>query len=301
MTHGIHRLPMSEYLADPCPEPSLSAGIAGILIAKSPLHAKWAHPRLSPRYLQDRDEKFDIGTTAHSLILENDETKICVINPEDYPSQKGGIPDGWTNKAIKAARDTARANGLTPILAKHHAAVKEMVGVAREFMQTCEIARYIKDADAELTCVTQHNGLWLRARPDLLSKDRKVIVNYKTTENASPDTFIRQINRMGYDLDAVFYERVMKNLGHSSEQFFIAQEVSPPYACVLAGLDPAAREVAQGKLNVALGMWERCMQSGRWNAYPGRVHYVSPSVWELDQAEERRLTFDEIIERASAL
>lgn len=301
MTPGIHKMPMEQYLADPCAAPSLSASLADTLLRQSPLHAKWQHPRLSPNYRQDHEEKFDIGTTAHSLVLEKDSSRICVINPEEYPGQKGGIPDGWTNKAIREARDLARSNGLTPILSKHYAAVRAMVEVARDFMASCEIAKHLADADAELVCVAKDGDTWLRARPDLMSKDRKVLVNYKTTENAAPGTFCRQITRMGYDLNAVFYERVMKNLGRQSEQFFIAQEVTPPHACSLVGLDPASRDIAEGKLDLALAIWGKCISSGRWGSYPKNVFYTTPTTWEMSEHEERRLTFDEIIEMTGNL
>lgn len=286
MIPGIHIMPMAQYLADPCEQPSLSAGIARTLLSQSPLHAKWQHPRLSPNYREREETKFDIGTAAHSLILEGDD-KVCVCEFND-----------WRTKAAQEMREQARGNGLVPLLAKHYHAVKEMVGVARDFMAKCEISSLIKSAEAERTCIAKEGDIFLRARPDLLSQDRKVLVNYKTTENAAPETFCRQISRMGYDMDAVFYERVMKNLGHRSEQFFIAQEVSPPYACSLTGLDNASREIAQGKVDLAIAVWAKCMSTGNWNGYPTRIHYTMPTSWEMSEHEERRLTFDEIIELA---
>lgn len=287
MTPGIHKMTMAEYLADPCPVPSLSAGVADTLLRQSPLHAKTAHPKLNPDYRQAEDGRFDIGTAAHSLILEGDD-KVAVCEFDD-----------WRTKAAKEQRDLARANGMTPLLAKHYAAVKEMVGVARYFIQACEIGKYLKDAEPEMTCVARRGGIWMRSRPDLLSLDRKINVHYKTCENAAPETFCRQIPRMGYDLAAVFYDTVLDELGFKSESFFIAQEITPPYACSLIGLDPAARDVAMGKLEYACEAWKRCLSSGRWGTYPLSATYASPSSYELDAAEDRRLTFDERLELAT--
>ena len=278
---------MAEYLADPCDSPSLSAGVANIILRQSPLHAKWAHPKLSPNYRQEEDGRFDIGTAAHSLILEGDD-KVAVCEFND-----------WRTKAAQEQRDLARQNGMVPLLSKHYVAVRAMVDVAREFMATCELSGPLKGAEPELTCIAKDGAIWLRARPDLLSAPvRSHLFNYKTTENAAPAAFCRQIERMGYDLDAAFYERVMGNLGHRSEEFFIAQEITPPYACSLHGLDQAAREIAQGKVELAMRIWEKCLQTNRWGTYPRTVQYAAPSMWEMDQAEERRQSFDDLLELA---
>jgi hypothetical protein len=48
---------------------------------------------------------------------------------------------------------------------------------------------------------------------DRITKRRRFIFDYKSTEDASPDTFGRQIVRMGYHIQEAFYRRVVRNLG----------------------------------------------------------------------------------------
>src|SRR5215831_16517159 len=73
---GIYRdMPSEEYFTDPCPEPSLTQSIAKLLIARSPAHAKCAHPRLrDPAAEEDEPaERYDkakaIGTAAHLMMI----------------------------------------------------------------------------------------------------------------------------------------------------------------------------------------------------------------------------------------
>lgn len=278
MKQGIHRIPMAQYLADPCEQPSLSAGLANTLLTHSPLHARHEHPKLSPHYAPKEDTKFDIGTAAHSMVLEGDD-KVAVIEFDD-----------WRKKEANEQRAQARANGLIPLLAKHYEAVRKMVSVARSFMLECEIAPQLAGSDAELTILWQRDGLWLRARPDLWSKDRSVLVNYKTSESAEPNGFIRRMPSLGYDLSAAFYEDGAAAVGHKAREFFIAQEITPPYSCSLIGLDPAMREVARGKFDQAFSIWARCMKEDRWPAYPLTISYAEPTSWEMDRHEERRLS-----------
>ena len=68
---GVYDLPMAEYHADPCPEPSLSSSIIRLLCSASPLHAWTAHPRLNAAYVAEESDRFDVGTAAHALLNSN--------------------------------------------------------------------------------------------------------------------------------------------------------------------------------------------------------------------------------------
>ena len=67
-TPGYHNLSMSEYLADPCPQPSLSTGVVYDLLQRSPLHAHSGHPRLGGN-LGEPTARGDLGSAIHSLVL----------------------------------------------------------------------------------------------------------------------------------------------------------------------------------------------------------------------------------------
>src|SRR6266542_2753422 len=99
-------------------QPSLSAGIASILINASPKHAWTAHPKLNPDYQPREDKKFDIGKAAHRLLLEGVDS-VIVVEAEN-----------WRTKAAQEAQAEARAAGLTPLLAREWEAVRAMVDAA---------------------------------------------------------------------------------------------------------------------------------------------------------------------------
>src|SRR4051812_46738879 len=85
----------NDYHADPCPAPSLTQSVAKILLAKSPLHAWHAHPRLNPDYQHNDDTKFDVGNIAHKMLLGRGK-QIEVLEFDD-----------WRTKAAKEAREKA--------------------------------------------------------------------------------------------------------------------------------------------------------------------------------------------------
>lgn len=277
-TAGYHKLTAEAYHADPCVVPSLSSTIAQILLNESPRKAWHSHPKLNPEYREGHDGKFDIGTAAHAVLLEQDSSRIVIVDADD-----------WRTKAAKELRGAAYAEGKTPLLKRHHDAVMAMVGVARAFIAQSEIAPYWQDAESELTGVVLEDGIWLRCRFDRITKNRRFIFDYKSTESASPEVFSRQITRMGYHIQEAFYRRVARALGATGPRFaFLAQSVEPPYECSLHGCDPALQEIADAEVERAIRLWRECMTRKEWPSYGGRVHWAMPTSYMI-QAHELRL------------
>lgn len=284
---GFHVMPAAAYHADPAPQPSLSSSIAQILLRESPRKAWFSHPKLNPDFREEHDEKFDLGTAAHAALLEGS-SGIEVIDPENYPSKTGSIPDGWTNNAIRAARDSARAQGKTPLLKRHYDGVRYMVDAAREFIAASEIEEYWNDAESEVTAVWQERDVWMRCRFDRLHTGRKVIMDYKTTESASPEPFSRLLVRMGYHIQSAFYRRAVRALGYDNPHFvFVAQSVDQPHECSLHACDQALVAIADAEVDRAIDIWQSCLTTGKWPSYGGRIHYAMPTSYMLADHEMR--------------
>lgn len=300
MNPGIYtseQVPMAQYLADELANvPSLSSGAAHRIIHRSPHHAWFEHPRLGAGRKEDTSAT-DTGSLAHEMLLGGD-GKICVIKPEDYRSKPtkdeplGSTPKGWTNNAIREARDTARENGLLPVLPWDIADARMMAEKAREFLATTEIAGVLDHGQGEATVIHQEGDTWFRSRPDWINDRMRVVLHYKTTKaSANPEPFIRGVmNSFGYDMALAFYRRCWESLGDGYRDWLhviLAQEQDAPYACSLVGLSPVSWSIAEGKVQCAVMIWQRCMQSGVWPAYSSQIHYADPTAWQLAQAEEQ--------------
>jgi hypothetical protein len=285
---GFHRMPAAQYHADPCPQPSLSNSLAKKILSESAKKAWYCHPRLNPSFREEQDDKFDLGSTAHAALLEG-AAGVEVIDPADYPSKTGSIPDGWTNVAIRAAREAARALGKTPILKRHYDDVQSMVDVALEFIAESEIAEFWFAAESEVTGVCVEGSVWLRCRFDKLASKEGFIGDYKTTEGSvAPGPFSMQITRMGYHIQDAFYRRVARGLGMEAPRFvFLAQSCEPPFECSLHGCDPAMQEIADAEVERAIDVWRACMSSKRWPSYGGRIHWVGPTNFMMNDHEAR--------------
>lgn len=276
MNAGFHKMPMAQYLADPAPEPSLSASIAHLISTRSSLHAWTAHPRLNPAYKSETNSILDAGTVAHSILLEGGTDRLVVVQADD-----------WRTKAAKEQRNDAWTRGLIPILVGKLETVNLMVEAAKKYVAQSELAGVFKAGDPELTMLWQEGAAWCRARPDWLTQDLSVMLDYKTTAaNAEPNAFVRQIITMGYDYSAGLYLRGARALGANPAWVFLVQENEPPYACSLVGLSEPMLDLAARKVENAIDLWKHATKTGKWSGYPSRICYVEPPEYAVRQIDE---------------
>lgn len=284
---GLHLgVPDYEYHADPADSPSLSSGVANLLLQRSPLHAFAAHPRLGQPAPKE-SSAFDIGTAAHKLFLEGVDAIVEVQ------------ATSWRTKEAQIARDEARVAGKVPLLPEQALRVREMVGALKSRLASLP-AKEQPSGDAEVTLLWQDKGVWCRARPDLLehSMDRFTIWDYKTSGDVSLPRWGRNVFGLGFDLQAALYCRGAAALGFSPVRHrWIAQEIEPPYAVAIYELSPEGMDLARRKAERAISTWAECLSSGEWPSYPLHPQEIEPPVWEL-AAQETRELMDEEASRA---
>ncbi len=282
MIQGSFNISFTDYLADPCPEPSLSRSTIVDLL-DSPARAWWNHPRLNPNLPKEKEKTiFDIGEAAHNLLLEGGRS-ISVVD---------GFDD-WRKKEAQLLRDTAREDGKIPLLSKQYLEVFAMAETARKAIRKCTelgITDLRAEGDAELSYLWKEDDIWCRCRPDWIKKDRSLILDIKTTgTSVNPDYFSGHINKMGYGIQSVFYRRGVKAVEGIEPIFVImAQETEPPYFCSFHGLDLQNEDMAVQKVEWAIKRWRECLSTGEWPAYPHRVCYAEPKPWEMAEWEMKR-------------
>jgi hypothetical protein len=274
-------LPMADYVADRvgAPEPTLSASIAHLLLARSPAHAWQAHPRLNPAWAPESNEAAEIGSAAHALIVGG-EQRIRVIEADDYRTA-----------AARAARDAALASGRVPVLRSRLADLDGMLQVFRRVQQQWEgddppPLEESEDAEREVTLVWIDDGrAWLKARPDWYHRQLFLVDEYKTTSDAGPAWARRTAWMSGYDLQAALYRRALGTRIVPTRVRWIVQETRPPYAVAMYEPSALALEYAHRRLDRAIALWRQCLSENCWPAYPTSVQVIDPPAWEVAQWE----------------
>ena len=257
--------------------PALSSHIAHALITRSPLHAWFMHPKLNPDYREEEKAAFDLGTAAHAVFLEGAESRLGIVEADD-----------WRTKAAKETRDSLRASGKIPMLARQAAQVKNMVRVAREYVAGSEIAGIFERGKPEVELRWEDGKIPCRGRLDFLADDSATIIDYKTTGNAEPNYFGERLApAMGYDLQAAFYLRGVQRTRLRNARFiWLVQEVDPPYACSLVAMTPQMEDYAERKREYAVTLWAKCLHEDRWNGYPKQIAYVELPAYAAARVDE---------------
>ena len=274
-TPGIYEIPATEYHADPCAEPSLSASVARTLIDRSPLHAWMQHPKLGGQQEESQATRLSLGKAAHSVILEGNWNSIMFIDKDSFR----------TNEA-KERRDQIIKAGGTPLLEKDRATIEGMVaafcsaGIDRSGMETERTMIWQDKITEEAT------PIWCRSRVDLLGD--RLILDLKTTAvPATPERWGRTL-LWDYAMQAGFYRLGYKALkGGKPPVFrFIVQETTPPYSVAQFAFDGAGLDYADYLAEQAVWKWSECIKAQSWPSYAAGVNVMEAPYWVRERLEE---------------
>lgn len=286
---------MSEYLA----LPAFSQGVAEKMLSDCPAAAWWAS-FLNPNREDDPSDASDKGSIAHAIVLEGSTALCREFDPADYPNAKGGgVATGWSNKAIREARDAARAEGLIPVLKEDFAEIQYMAGQTRTFIAKLDaleplVARIFRDGEGVSEAVYQwdDDGVPCKIRVDRMAHDYSIIVDLKySAMSIEPERWGRTtLLNMGYDFAAAFYRRGIKRLtGITPTYLWLNTSTERPYLSTLCGQDAAGIALADAKVELAMKRLRRCYTRKEWPQYPARVAYVETPAWAHAQFEEVQL------------
>lgn len=242
-----------------------STGMRTLLEDGGPARFKAAVPVFS--------DEFDEGTAAHSLLLG--------AGPEVVEVKT----ETWTPKA-KAERENARAKGQVALKTKQFRMVHDMAKAAREVPEVAELLALPGQAEMSAYAMDPQQWVMLRARFDwlVLTGDRALVLDYKTTKSASRRSFERSGADYGYHIQDVAYRRVLRELGIEVDQFvFLAQEKTPPYLTSLHEWDAAALAEAERRVDDAIALYARCRDLDQWPGYGSHINQMSLPSWAFGE------------------
>jgi hypothetical protein len=250
------------------------------LVAKSPLHY-WSRYLDPNRVLQEPTAAMQIGSAVHTHILELDQWDA------QYVVAPAGI-DRRT-KVGKAEWEVFQtAIGTRTVISREDADLVMRIGRS---VLSHPAAAYLLGlpGKAETThmWVDEATGLQCKCRPDWLLDDGSMIVDLKTTEDASPRGFQKSIAQWRYHIQASFYlDGLQHATGKRPEQFvFIAVEKKPPYACAVYVADQQMIEIGRDTARLDLDKLNLCKAADYWPGYSDCIEQINLPPWMLPKAD----------------
>lgn len=222
------------------------------LINKSPLHY---YDRYYNRIKEEKKTPaLLMGSAIHTKVLEPDEYgKVYAVAPEVDRRTKAGkadwdafVSDHPEHEILTQEQDLLISN-IHDAVYKHEQAsvlLKRLISVEQVFTHEDK-----------------------KCKPDGITM-QDIMIDLKTTEDASPRGFGRSAYKYRYDVQAAWYMDILREKGHTIEGFvFIAVEKSPPFAVACYVIEDEDVEIGRQKYQENYNTWKECKESGNWPGF----------------------------------
>lgn len=171
-------------------------------------------------------------------------------------------PEQWDQ--LHAMRDAVMAHPSASALMKAAGAAEQSV--------------YWRDAVTGELC---------RCRPDWWATELNLLVDVKTTDDASPEGFAKSVANWRYHVQAPFYvDGVEAATGKRPKAFlFLAVEKKAPHAVAVYGLSQESEELGRLEYRQDLDNYAACRKSGEWPGYGNRIQSLELPAWYFSRAD----------------
>ncbi len=248
-------------------------------LMKSPLHYKYA--------LENPTEETAallFGRMVHKLLLESDtfDEEYAILPNVDRRTKEG-------KEAY--AQFIAGLNGQSAISADDFEKASVMVQAVKDNPTASKILQGLTETEDSLFWSDDVEGVACKCRLDGVGKigKRGFILDYKTTQDASLDGFMRSAYKYGYDAQAGHYLNGAKaNKLDISDYIIIAQEKAEPYAVNVFVADLDFVESGKRRIRDLISKCVECERSGNWYGYGGEnndIYKLGVPMWAESEEE----------------
>jgi exodeoxyribonuclease VIII len=144
-------------------------------------------------------------------------------------------------------------------------------------------AELIEDAVFETSFFWHEQGVNCKARTDIWQPRNNIVADLKTTTDASPKAFARDVLKYGMHISAAWYRRGLESAGHKLDKWFwIAVEKMPPYAVQVYRADDFWLDLADARIDAALPYLRECRRTDTWPSYADGVFNLAVPPWAYD-------------------
>lgn len=188
-----------------------------------------------------------LGSLVHTLILEPNklESEYLIL-----PELNLRTNDGKAQKAEFEAE--AKATNKALVKAEIY---NQAEAVAKSFLNSPLAVMLRGEVKTEASFFGEIDGVKVKARPDLIIPDKKLIIDFKTTSTnggGSPDGFAKMAANFQYYIQASLYLEI---LGYK-DFYFIVLETNEPFMAGCYKLDTEALEFGKSEIRRAIEIYK---------------------------------------------
>ena len=252
-------------------------------ISKSKLDAA----RKSGKHLQDMlfgppresTAAFDLGTVLHASALPGE-------NPDEIAVR---MPDGMKKTTKDGIAFKKEHQGKIILSPADAYLIDQMMLSLREHPFSASLVSGDLKGKAEQSffCTDSETGLEIKARPDFILEDYSLILDLKTTRDASPRGFQRSVAEFRYFVQASHYLDVVEGAtGRRPEAFlFVAVEKTRPFSTAVYMADQAMIDLGKQHAREDLSNIAKWMSEDHYPGYSEQVEEISLPKWMLPKED----------------
>ena len=195
-----------------------------------------------------------VGSAFHTLVLE----------PHLFDDEFFVMPK--FDRRTKSGKQKAQALEAE-IVAQNKKCITEpnfnmIVHMRNSIMNNPICAEILTGGEPEVSFyVEDFHGIKVRVRPDYISKD--YVVDLKSCQDASPKSFLGDIYKYGWKVQAAFYADVLG----MDKFYFLASEKKGPYACQLYLMSEKSMEEGRRQYMKSIEIWKKYLETGEPSYY----------------------------------
>lgn len=299
---GIYRnIPSDQYHSNS----AIGSSQIKLMNGKSPAHFRAQY--ITGELELKTSAAMEQGTLFHALVLEPDTVDHefrPALDPSDYPHALKGKEAivsriKMINEDIEDKTKKLKISGTIAELTQRLLAVDpdvllwdRLVAAAAEDPRT-EVSQDIWDtahrmrdsvmghslaarlltggeAESSIFAVDPETKLPVKVRPDYLRRQDRLMVDLKSTRDASPLRWAKDAGLRGYHIQQAMYSHVPTLLNPAlpiDDFVFVVCENSPPYVTECVVLDKATVDIGVARYHQTMARLADCIQRDYWPGY----------------------------------
>lgn len=200
--------------------------------------------------------KLEVGTAIHLMLLQPHlvDKRIAVIPPEVLGKNGARNTNAWRDWEAEHA-------GMILLTESELQLCQDMAGLAERALEQRGLS--VQLCDVEEPHYWTENGLSCKSLTDILTPDRELIVDVKTTEDTTEYAFNRVAKNLCYGLQTVHYERaILECYGVHADWNWLAVPTAPPFVVRWYGLEDDSRSYWKSRRQKLMEELKACHETG---------------------------------------
>lgn len=221
--------------------------------------------------IQEDKPCYTFGQAFHTLVLEPDE-----FDKQFLVTELSGRTNAYKDLVkTNPGKEILKQSDYEQLCSMRDGTMKNKT-VRKLFMSITEVESSIfwTDNITKVPC---------KCRPDAIAEyeGKTVVLDLKSTSDASPDGFAKSVANFGYHRQAAWYSQGIRI---ETEQVvdlfaFVVVEKSPPFDCGVYYLSAKALTVGLKECRKALDTYKQCKESEEWSGLPDGLTRIDLPTW----------------------